>query len=135
MGSSGRVEYCNSDVNRPPDQLSSRLAQLEEQFTRLGPVAVQFFAGLMAGQRQGKHQAHKILTLLTVYGRADIQAALERAVRYGAYSFAAVERILAVHARPKTVLEALADAEPPPGRAWLGEPVPPRPISYATAGY
>ena len=105
-------------------------AQLEEQFTRLGPVAVQFFAGLIAGQRQGKHQAHKVLSLLTLYAKADVLAALERAVRYGAYAVAAVERILAVHARPKTVLEALADAEPPPGHAALGAPVPPRPISY-----
>jgi transposase len=105
-------------------------AQLEEQFTRLGPVAVQFFAGLIAGHRQGKHQAHKVLSLLGLYAKADVLAALERAVRYGAYSVAAVERILAVHARPKTVLEALADAEPCPGRAWLGDPVPPRPISY-----
>jgi transposase len=105
-------------------------AQLEEQFTRLGPVAVQFFAGLLAGHRQGKYQAHKVLSLLTLYAKADVLAALERAVRYGAYSVAAVERILAVHARPKTVLEALADAEPPAGHACLGEPVPPRPMSY-----
>ena len=41
-------------------------------------------------------------------------------MRYGAYSHAAVERILAVQARPKTVLESLAEEErrlPP----WLGE--------------
>src|SRR5262249_40796887 len=55
--------------------------------------------------------------------------ALERAVRYGAYSHAAVERILSVQARPKTVLESLAEEErrlPP----WLGEDViVPRPTS------
>ena len=33
----------------------------------------------------------------------DVLAALERAVRYGAYSLAAVERILAAQARPKDV--------------------------------
>ena len=38
-------------------------------------------------------------------------AALRRAVRYGAYSFNAVERILAVQARPKTVLESLAEQD------------------------
>ena len=55
----------------------------------------------------------------------DLIAALERAVRYGAYSHAAVERILSVQARPRTVLESLAEEErrlPP----WLGEdPVSP----------
>ena len=50
-------------------------------------------------------------------------------MRYGAYSHAAVERIRSVQARPKTVLESLAEEErrlPP----WLGEdPVSPRPTS------
>ena len=67
-----------------------------------------------------------MLALLGIYARDDLIAALERAVRYGAYSHAAVERILSVQARPKTVLEALAEEErrlPP----WLGEePIFPR---------
>ena len=43
-------------------------------------------------------------------------------MRYGAYSHAAVERILAVQARPRSVLETLADdaRRLPP---WLGEDV------------
>src|SRR5271157_1679949 len=49
--------------------------------------------------------------LLGTYARADLIAALERAVRYGAYSHAAVERILSAQARPRTILEALAEEE------------------------
>jgi hypothetical protein len=70
-----------------------------------------------------------VLALLGTYTRSDLIAALERAVRYGAYSHAAVERILSVRARPRTTLESLAAEErrlPP----WLGEDrVSPRPTS------
>ena len=57
-------------------------------------------------------------------------AALERAVRYGAYSLAAVERILAAQARPKGVLEALAEEEQRSLlAAFTTDPVTPRPTS------
>jgi hypothetical protein len=51
-------------------------------------------------------------------------------VRYGAFSLAAIGRILAVRGRPKTPLDALADDH----RTYLdqlagGEPIPPRPTS------
>lgn len=39
----------------------------------------------------------------------DLCAALERAVRYKAFSYKAIERILSVQARPHTVMESLAD--------------------------
>ena len=71
-----------------------------------------------------------MLVLLGTYTRADVIAALERAVRYGAYSLAAVERILAAQARPKDVLEGLAEEERrhlPPGLA--SDPIGPRPTS------
>ena len=60
----------------------------------------------------------------------DVLAALERAVRYGAFSLAAVQRILAARGRPKTPLDALADDH----RTYLdrlldGQPTPPRPTS------
>jgi hypothetical protein len=58
---------------------------------------------------------------------------LDRAVRFGAYSARAVERILAAHARPKTVLETLADDAAAATRqqlqSLLDEPVRPRPLS------
>ena len=93
----------------------------------MGPIAERFCAGLLRLQPHGKHQAQRVLALLATYARADFLAALQRAVRYGAYSYAAVERILAVQAQPKSVLEILAEEE----RAHLDpllrdNPVPPR---------
>jgi hypothetical protein len=58
--------------------------------------------GLLAAQRYGWDQAQKVLALLGAYRREDLLAALERAVRYGAFAAKAVERILAVQAQPKT---------------------------------
>ena len=115
--------------HRPVEDARRRQAQLEERFAELGEPGRRFLEGLLQVQRYGKDQAQRVLALLGTYARADLIAALERAVRYGAYSHAAVERILSVQARPKTILEALAEEErqlPP----WLGEdPVSPRPTS------
>jgi transposase len=103
-----------------PVEDARRQAQLEERFAELGELGRRFLEGLLKAQRYGKDQAQRVLALLGTYARADLIAALERAVRYGAYSHAAVERILSAQAHPKTILEALADEErqlPP----WLGE--------------
>ena len=48
-----------------------------------------------------------MLGLLTVYHREDLVRALERAVRYRAFSWSAVERILAAQAKPRSAMEAL----------------------------
>jgi hypothetical protein len=48
-----------------------------------------------------------VLGLLATYHRDDLKRALERAVRYRAYSWSAVERILAAQARPRSVWESL----------------------------
>jgi transposase len=113
----------------PSENAHRRQAQLAERFAELGEVGRQFLEGLLRVQRYGKDQAQRVLVLLGTYTRTDLIAALERAVRYGAYSHAAVARILSVQARPKTTLEALAEEEralPP----WLGEDeVSPRPTS------
>lgn len=90
---------------------SERFAVLAERFRELGPAARRFLDGLVARQRQGKYQAQHVLALLASYDRPDWLAALERAVRFGAYSLAAVERILAVTAKPKSILASLADQE------------------------
>ena len=115
--------------HRPSENAHRRRAQLEERFAELGEVGRRFLEGLLRVQRYGKDQAQRVLALLGTYARSDVIAALERAVRYGAYSHAAVARILSVQARPKTALEALAEEEralPP----WLGEDkVSPRPTS------
>jgi hypothetical protein len=106
--------------HRPVEDLGRRQAQLEERFAELGEPGCRFLKGLFRVQRYGKDQAQRVLALMGTYARVDLIAALERAVRYGAYSHAAVERILSAQARPRTILEALAEEErqlPP----WLGE--------------
>jgi hypothetical protein len=70
------------------------------------------------------------LALMAHYQRADVLAALERAVRFGAFSLAAMRRILAAQARPKPLLDELAelhkDALDP---SLCDEPIGPRPTS------
>ena len=46
--------------------------------------------------------------MLTIYRREDLARALERAVRYRAFSWSAVERILAAQAKPRSGMESLA---------------------------
>lgn len=116
--------------HRPAEDLRQRQAQLQERFAELGTTAVRFWEGLLREQRYGKDHAQRVLALLGTYTRADLIAALERATRYGAYSHAAVERILSASARPKSVLETLAEDERRHLPPWLdAEPVPPRPTA------
>jgi hypothetical protein len=49
-----------------------------------------------------------VLGLLSTYRREDLVRALERAARYRAFSWSAVERILAAQARPRSGWESLA---------------------------
>ncbi len=116
--------------HRPSEDPRQRHAQLQERFLELGPDARRFLDGLVRAQRYSKDHAHKVLALLAIYARADLIAALQRAVRYGAYSFNAVERILAVQAKPKTVLESLAEQEREHLQPLLdNNPVGPRPTA------
>ena len=93
-------------------------------------MARRFLDGLLAKQRQGKYQAQHVLALLAGYDRPDGLAALERAVRFGAYSLAAVERILAATAQPKSILASLAEQERRHLEAYLrDDPVAPRPTA------
>jgi transposase len=100
----GSVHPTRGDANE-------RFAVLAERFHALGPAARRFLDGLLAKQRQGKYQAQHVLALLASYERSDWLAALERAVRFGAYSRAAVERILAATAKPRSILACLAEQE------------------------
>jgi transposase len=116
--------------HHPADDPGQRTLLLRQRFGELGPIAVQFLDGLLAKQIQGKLQAQQLLALVAQYQRDDVLAALERAVRFGAFSLAAVRRILAAQARPKPLLDELAelhkDALDPSLR---DEPVGPRPTS------
>lgn len=130
----GTVGQQSADRScRPRDDAGEHEALLRGRFAELGSAASRFLDGLLHDQRCGKSQARRVLALLGTYATKDLVAALERAVRFGAYSVGAVERILAACARPKSVLEALVDEAPAATRrqlqSLLDEPVPPRPLS------
>jgi hypothetical protein len=113
-------------------QANERLRRrtLEERFAELGGAGPRFLAGLVDTRRCGWDQAQRVLELLTVYRRSDVQAALERAVRFGAFRLATVQRILAATARAKPVLQVLAEEERRRLDPLLREdPVTPRPLS------
>ncbi len=116
--------------HHPADDPGQRTLLLQQRFGELGPIAVKFLDGLLAKQIQGKLQAQQLLALLAHYQRADVLMALERAVRFGAFSLAAMRRILAAIAKPKPLLDELAelykDALDPSLRE---EPIGPRPTS------
>jgi transposase len=116
--------------HRPSTDPRVQQALLRDRFAALGPPAGRFLDGLIRDQRYGHQQAFKILALQSTYARVDLLAALERAVRFGAYSLNAVERILAARAQPQSLLAALADRE----RRHLPDhlrdnPVSPRPTT------
>jgi ParB/RepB/Spo0J family partition protein len=105
-------------------------AQLQERFAALGPAALRFYEGLLKHQRYGRSQAHRVLALLAIYAAKDVVAALERAVRYGAFAADAVERILARSAQPRTALEKWAERQQEHLQDLLGEqPLSPRPAA------
>jgi transposase len=95
--------------HHPQSDPAERERLLRQRFGELGPLAAQFLDGLLAKQIQGKLQAQQLLALLAHYRRDDVLAALERAVRFGAFSLAAIRRILAATAKPKPLLDELAD--------------------------
>lgn len=114
----------------PPRDLVRRRAVLRERFAELGPLAVRFLEGLLAAQRCGWDQAQKVLALLGTYRREDLVAAVERAVRYGAFAAKSIERILAVQARPKTCWDRLAEEDATHLKDLLADdPTPPRPAT------
>jgi transposase len=103
---------------------------LQRRFAEFGPEGVRFFDELLRARRNGKDEAARVLGLLTVYRREDLARALERAGRYRAFSWSAVERILAAQAKPRTAMEALTIE----ARAQLNEmlrqiPLDPRPTA------
>jgi transposase len=123
-------------AHRPSADPREAETLLRQRFAELGPIAERFLDGLVRDQRYGKRQAFKTLALQSTYARIDLLAALERAVRFGAYSLDAVERILAASAKPQSILDVLADRERERLPAHLrDEPVTPRPTTeYRTLG-
>ena len=116
--------------HEPPRDAEQRGEQLAAHYAEFGAAGTRFLEGLLAANRSGKSQAERVLTLAAAYPRADVLAALERAVRYGAFSLMALGRILAVRGRPRTPLDMLADDHRTTfERLCDGELTPPRPTS------
>jgi transposase len=124
----GQRSRCKD--HEPPRDAQRRSEQLTARFAEFGATGTRFLEGLLAGNRFGKNQAERVLTLAAAYPRSDVLAALERAVRYGAFRLQAMQRILAARGRPKAPLDALADDHQSSlDRLVEGEPTPPRPTS------
>jgi transposase len=100
---------------------------LRQRFVEFGPDGVLFFDELLRARRNGKDEAARVLGLLAVYHRQDLTRALERAARYRAFSYSAVERILAAQARPRSAMETLAiEAQEQLNEILRQSPLPPR---------
>ena len=111
------------------DQLQKR-ELLQQRFAEFGDQGVRFFDELLRARRNGKDEAARVLGLLTVYRREDLARALERAGRYRAFSWSAVERILAAQAKPRSAMEALTvQAREQLNELLRQSPLGPRPTS------
>src|SRR5271154_6416069 len=80
---------------------------LKQRFAEFGSEGVLFLDELVRTRRRGKDEAARVLGLLATYHREDLARALQRAVRCRAFSWSAVERILAAQARPRSGWESL----------------------------
>jgi hypothetical protein len=119
------------EAHRPPRDQREQVALLRQRFAELGEVAVRFLEGLLKKHR-GKHQAQRVLSLLQAYRRDDLLAAMDRAVRYHAYSLSSLERILGMQATPKASWESISEHRQQSLRELSeGDGVPPRaPAEY-----
>jgi hypothetical protein len=111
----------------PPKDHEVQMNALRERFTALGEVAIQFLDGLLSKTRYSKHHAQKVLTLLNVYPKSDVLAAMQRAVTYRAFGYESLERILAHQGTPKPSWQQLSDSEQEAiARLIDSKPIPPR---------
>jgi transposase len=124
----GQRSHCPD--HEPPRDSQQRLELLTARYAEFGTAGSRFLEGLLACARYGKNQAERVLSLAAAYPRADVLAALERAVQYDAFSLQAIARILAIRSLPKTPRDALAENQRGHLPPWLDEnPVSPRPTS------
>ena len=98
-------------AHAPPKDHEAQMERLRERFGELGETGIRFFAGLLAKQRNVKHQAAQVLALLQAYPKADVLAAMDRAITYHAFSFSSLERILAHQGTPKAHWQQLSTTE------------------------
>jgi len=94
-------------VHSPGRDPHQKYELLKQRFAEFGSEGVLFLGELVRTRRYGKDEAARVLGLLATYHREDLARALERAARYRAFSWSAVERILAAQARPRSGWESL----------------------------
>ena len=97
-------------LHPPPRRQSALdLEQLHEAYVRMGESAADFFRTMSLGRpRVWTAQARQILLLRERYSTEDVNLALGHAAEFGAYEYAAVERILEARATPRTLDEYVA---------------------------
>src|SRR6202051_2200954 len=105
-GTSG--EKRSLDEHSPGRDHHQKHELLKQRFAAFGAEGVLFLDELVRTRRRGKEEAGRVLGLLAIYQREDLARALQRAVRYRAFSWSAVERILAAQSRPRSGTESLA---------------------------
>lgn len=98
-------------IHPPPQRRAAiDLDQIHVAFGNMGERSALFFKLMSIGvPRAWAQQARQILMLRERYPIADIDLALGRAASFGAVDFPTVERILAVHATPRTLDEYVAE--------------------------
>lgn len=111
----------------PPKDHEAQMNAIRERYEALGGVAIQFLDGVLAKTRYSKHHAQKILTLLNVYPKSDVLAAMQRAVTYRAFGYSSLERILAHQGTPKPSWQQLSESEQEAIAKLIdSKPIPPR---------
>jgi hypothetical protein len=116
--------------HQPRRDSAERLELLRERYARLGEVGTRFLDGLLAARRNGKDEAQKVLALLGSYAQQDLLRALQRAVRYRAFSLPAVERILAVTARAEGPMANPGRRGPRPAGSTASRSTRPTPTHF-----
>ncbi len=95
---------------RPQRKSAIDLDQIRVAFDNMGERAAEFFALMsLAPPRVWGAQARQILLLRERYSTEEVELALGHAASFGALEYAAIERILAVRALPRTLDEYVAE--------------------------
>ena len=119
------LQHLNEHL--PPRDHEAQMQSLRERYTALGEIAAEFFEGLLTRTRYSKHHAQKVLTLLNVYPKSDVVAAIKRAVTYRAFGYSILERILAHQSTPKPSWQQLSVSEQEAiAKLTNSKPIPPR---------
>ena len=107
----GRNQKQFQDSHRPPKDHDEQLAILREKYTQWGPVALEYFEGILRKCRNSRHESQRILALLYGYPKKDGLAAMQRGIQFHAYGYQSLERILAHIGTPKANWELLSQRE------------------------